>query len=167
MTEAGVRRTAHEITVAAPAAIVYRLIAETDNWPQIFPATVHVAHEDSPPGEQRLRVWDTLHGDLRSWGLRRIVQEAELRVNFEFLATEPPVAALGGAWVVEPLEDGASRVRLLQEFRVAGDDPAELDRVGEQVDRDSRAELAALKENVEFAHAAEAITFSFEDSVII
>ncbi|MBT2444505.1 aromatase/cyclase [Streptomyces sp. ISL-36] len=169
MNPAGVRQSAHETTVAAPAATVHRLISEVENWPRTFPATVHVAHEEAPEGEQRLRVWDTADGDAapRSWGLRRIVQDAELRVNFELLTTEPPLASLGGAWLVEPLGENSSRVRLLQEFRAAGDDPAELDRIAERVARDAVAQLAALKENVEFAHGAQEVTFSFEDTVHI
>ncbi|QGZ49418.1 cyclase [Streptomyces sp. QHH-9511] len=174
MNPAGVRRSAHETTVAAPAATVHRLISEVENWPRTFPATVHVAHEEAPEGEQRLRVWDTAGpaeggdgGVPRSWGLRRIVQDAELRVNFELLAADPPLASLGGAWLVEPLDENSSRVRLLQEFRAADDDPATLDRIADGVARDAVAQLAALKENVELAHATADVTFSFEDSVHI
>ncbi|WP_392892596.1 aromatase/cyclase [Streptomyces sp. LN699] len=169
MKQAGVRQTAHEITVAAPAATVHRLIADVDNWPSTFPATVHVSHEEAPEGEQRLRVWDTAGagGALRTWRLRRIVQDADLRVNFELLATEAPVASMGGAWLVEPLDENSSRVRLFHEFRAEGEDPAALDRIGERVAREAEAELAALKRNVEFAHGAEDVTFSFEDTVTI
>ncbi|MFE2286510.1 aromatase/cyclase [Streptomyces sp. NPDC059443] len=167
----GVRQSAHEITVAVPAGTVHRLIADVDNWPRTFPSTVHVALQEAPEGEQRLRIWETDGpdggGTPRTRLLRRIVQDAELRVNFELLTTEPPLASLGGAWLVEPLGEDSSRVRLFQEFRVDGDDPAELDRIGERVAHEAEAELAALKVNVEFAHGAEDVTFSFEDTVAI
>ncbi|MFJ8753435.1 aromatase/cyclase [Streptomyces sp. NPDC102441] len=166
MSQAGVRRTAHEITVAAPAATVHRLIADVENWPRTFPATVHVAHDEAPEGEQLLRIWEAAGGTLRSRRLRRIVQDAELRVNFERLHVEAPLTSLGGAWVVEPLGEESARVRLLHEFRVSGDD-AELDTAGEEVAGSATAELAALKENVERAHATDDVTFSFEDTVHI
>ncbi|NEC93310.1 SRPBCC family protein, partial [Streptomyces sp. SID12501] len=59
------------------------------------------------------------------------------------------------------------RVRLLHDYRAIDDDPASLAWIDEAVDRNSRTELAALKTNVELAHAAEDLTFSFEDTVQI
>ncbi|MFC8231273.1 aromatase/cyclase, partial [Streptomyces sp. NPDC057287] len=168
MKQAGVRRTAHEITVAVPAATVHRLMADVENWPRIFPDTVHVAHDEAPEGEQLLRVWEASgDGTPRSRRLRRIVQDAELRVNFERLHVEPPLSSLGGAWLVEPLGEDSARVRLLHEFRVPGDDEAELDRAAAEVGSEAAAELAALKENVERVHATDDVTFSFEDTVHI
>ncbi|MGW1320834.1 aromatase/cyclase [Streptomyces sp. NPDC002426] len=166
MNESGVRRTAHEITVAVPAATVHRLIADVENWPRTFPATVHVAHDEAPEGEQLLRIWEAGDGPLRSRLLRRIVQDAELRVNFQRLHVEAPLASLGGAWVVEPLGEDTARVRLLHEFQVSGDEAA-LDAAGEEVANSATAELAALKENVERVHATDEVTFSFEDTVHI
>ncbi|MEH0560519.1 MULTISPECIES: aromatase/cyclase [Streptomyces] len=166
MNESGVRRTAHETTVAVPAATVHRLIADVENWPRTFPATVHVAHDEAPEGEQLLRIWEAGDGPLRSRQLRRIVQDAELRVNFQRLHVEAPLASLGGAWVVEPLGEDTARVRLLHEFQVSGDE-AVLDAAGEEVANSATAELAALKENVERVHATDEVTFSFEDTVHI
>ena len=34
----------HEVTISAPAAEVYRLIADVANWPRIFPPTIYVDH---------------------------------------------------------------------------------------------------------------------------
>ncbi|MEU6219576.1 aromatase/cyclase, partial [Streptomyces sp. NPDC047022] len=167
MRDSGMRQVAHETEVKAPADTVHRLLAEVDNWPRVFGSVIAVEHEEAPEGEQRLRI-RYVEGDVpRSRPLRRIVEPAALRINFQELVTEPPLAGLGGAWVVEPLGEESSRVRLLHEYRVVGDDPGALDRIGEWVDASSRRELAALKENVEFAHAAAERTFSFEDTVRI
>ncbi|MGW1767021.1 aromatase/cyclase, partial [Streptomyces sp. NPDC002073] len=171
MQDAGVRRTAHEITVAVPAATVHRLIADVDNWPRTFPDTVHVALEAAPEGEQRLRIWEAADGgEPQVRTLRRIVQDDELRVNFEQLTNEPPVASLGGAWLVEPAGEDSSRVRLLHEFRAAAEGAAAdavLDAIAVRVGREAQDTLAALKENVEAVHATEDVTFSFEDTVHI
>lgn len=72
---------------------------------------------------------------------------------------------MGGAWIITALTEGESRVRLLHDYRAVGDDPAGLAWIDEAVDRNSRAELAALKTNVELAHLAAELTFSFEDTV--
>src|SRR5262249_45336962 len=58
-----------------------------------------------------------------------------------------------------------SRVRLLHDYRAVDDDPNSLEWIDKAVDRNSRSELAALKTNVELAHASAELTFSFEDTV--
>ncbi|MHA5049577.1 aromatase/cyclase, partial [Streptomyces sp. SD15] len=167
MEHPGMRQVAHEINVAVPADTVHRLIAEVGNWPRIFPSVIHVEYEEAPQGEERLRIWDTVAGEPRCRPLRRIVEPAALRINFQHLVTEAPVAGLGGAWLVEPLGENSSRVRLLHEFRAEGDDSGALDRIGTEVDRNALAELAALKENAEREYADSELTFSFEDTVYI
>src|SRR5690242_7249559 len=162
MEHPGMRQVAHEITIAVPADTVHRLIAEVGNWPRIFPSVIHVEYEEAPEGEERLTIWETAPtaaGEPRCRPLRRIVEPAKLRVNFQHLVTASPVAGLGGAWLVEPLGEDTSRVRLLHEFRAAADDPGALDRIGAEIDRSAVAELAALKENAEREYADAEWTF--------
>ncbi|BBA97254.1 putative aromatase [Actinacidiphila reveromycinica] len=159
------RQVEHEITVAAPAAAVYRLLAEVENWPRIFPPTIHVEHLERGADDERIRIWATANGGVKSWTSHRALDPRTLRIAFRQEVSSPPVAAMGGTWIVEPLSDAASRVRLLHDYRAVDDDPEGLAWIDEAVDRNSRSELAALKQNVERAHAAEEITFSFEDTV--
>ncbi|MFF5608415.1 aromatase/cyclase [Streptomyces cellulosae] len=161
------RQVEHEITVGAPAAAVYRLIAEVENWPRIFPPTIYVDHVERSAGEERIRIWATANGEAKNWTSRRTLDPDGLRITFRQEVSAPPVAAMGGAWVIEPLSDDSARIRLLHDYRAVDDDPAGLRWIDEAVDRNSRAELAALKTNVELAHAAEDVTFSFEDTVQI
>ncbi|MBT3165340.1 SRPBCC family protein [Streptomyces sp. Vc74B-19] len=161
------RQVEHEITVEAPAAAVYRLIAEVENWPRIFPPTIHVDHVERSTGEERIRIWATANGEAKNWTSRRTLDPERLRITFRQEVSTPPVAAMGGAWVIEPLSGDSARIRLLHDYRAVDDDPAGLRWIDEAVDRNSRAELAALKTNVELAHAAEDLTFSFEDTVHI
>ncbi|MER7743230.1 aromatase/cyclase [Streptomyces sp. NPDC096538] len=161
------RQVEHEITVEAPAAAVYRLIAEVENWPRIFPPTIHVDHVERSTGEERIRIWATANGEAKNWTSRRTLDPERLRITFRQEVSTPPVAAMGGAWVIEPLSGDSARIRLLHDYRAVDDDPAGLRWIDEAVDRNSRAELAALKTNLELAHAAEDLTFSFEDTVHI
>ncbi|MFF8971313.1 aromatase/cyclase [Streptomyces sp. NPDC014995] len=161
------RLVEHEITVDAPATAVYRLIAEVENWPRIFPPTIYVDHVERGVDEERIRIWATANGEAKNWTSRRTLDPRELRITFRQEVSSPPVAAMGGTWIVEPLSDSASRVRLLHDYRAVDDDPESLKWIDEAVDRNSRSELAALKQNVELAHASEEITFSFEDTVQI
>ncbi|MFK4070901.1 aromatase/cyclase [Streptomyces sp. NPDC029674] len=159
------RQVEHEITVAAPAATVYRLIAEVENWPRIFPPTLHVDHVEKGEHSERIRIWATANGEAKQWTSRRTLDPQGLRIGFRQEVSTPPVAAMGGTWLIEPLAGNSARIRLLHDYRAVDDDPAGLKWIEEAVERNSRAELAALKQNVELAVADEELTFSFEDSV--
>ncbi|MFE4993220.1 aromatase/cyclase [Streptomyces mirabilis] len=161
------REVEHEITIAAPAPAVYRLLAEVTNWPRIFPPTIHVDRVEHDGSQERIRIWATANGEAKNWTSRRELDPEALRITFRQEVTAPPVAAMGGTWIIEPLDENASRVRLLHDYRAVDDDPHDLLWIDEAVDKNSRSELAALKKNVEFAHAAEEVTFSFEDTVYV
>ncbi|MFJ4342810.1 aromatase/cyclase [Streptomyces sp. NPDC088915] len=168
MTQSGAREVEHEIDIAAPPAAVYRLIADVTNWPRIFPPTIHVDREARGEREERIRIWATANGEAKNWTSLRTLDPEGLRITFRQEVSAPPVASMGGTWIIEPLGSGeGSRVRLLHDYRAVDDDPEGLAWIDRAVDGNSRAELAALKENVELAHAAEDVTFSFEDSVRI
>jgi aromatase len=161
------RHVAHEITVDAAAPAVYRLIAEVENWPRIFPPTIHVDHLERGEREERIRIWATAGGEAKNWTSRRTLDPDDLRITFRQEVSAPPVAEMSGTWIIEPLPEGSSRVRLLHDYRAVDDDPQGLKWIDEAVDRNSRSELAALKTNVELAEASAEITFSFEDTVRI
>ncbi|WP_037859034.1 aromatase/cyclase [Streptomyces sp. NRRL S-340] len=162
-----IREVAHEITVSAPADVVYRLLAEVENWPRIFPPTIHVDHVERGEGEERIRIWATANGEAKNWTSHRTLDPAARRITFRQEVTAPPVAAMGGTWIIEALSATRSRVRLLHDYRAVDDDPDGLRWIDEAVDRNSRSELAALKENVELACSTQDVTFSFEDSVLV
>ncbi|MGW7243612.1 aromatase/cyclase [Streptomyces sp. NPDC054804] len=155
----------HEITVSAPAAEVYRLIADVANWPRIFPPTIYVDHLERSGHEELIGIWATANGEAKNWTSRRVLDPDGLRITFRQTVSTPPVASMGGTWIIEPLDDGTARIRLLHDYTAVDDDPAGLAWIDEAVDRNSRSELAALKTNVELATASEELTFSFEDTV--
>jgi aromatase len=167
MSPTAVRQVAHNITIAAPAAAVYRLLAEVANWPRIFPPTIYVQHLERGATEERIRIWATANGEAKDWVSRRTLDAAGLRIDFRQEVSTPPVASMGGSWLIEPASGTESLVRLLHDYRAIDDDPESLAWIDEAVDRNSRSELAALKRNVELAQAAEAVTFSFVDTVRI
>ncbi|MBW8792438.1 MAG: aromatase/cyclase [Streptomyces sp.] len=155
----------HEVTISAPAAEVYRLIADVANWPRIFPPTIYVDHLERSGNEELIGIWATANGEAKNWTSRRVLDPEGLRITFRQTVSTPPVASMGGTWIIEPLDPATSRVRLLHDYTAVGDDPAGLAWIDEAVDRNSRSELAALKTNVELATASQELTFSFEDTV--
>ncbi|WP_225851276.1 aromatase/cyclase [Streptomyces sp. HPF1205] len=164
-TQPGTRHVEHEITVAAPADTVYELIAEVRNWPRIFPPTIYVDHLHKSGNQERIRIWATANGTAKNWTSRRVLDPEALRIEFRQEVSAPPVAAMGGTWIIEPRPGAGSRIRLLHDYRAVDDDPEGLAWIDRAVDTNSRHELEALKRNVEAAHGARDLTFSFEDSV--
>ncbi len=167
MSEHGLREVEHEVTVSAPAADVYRLIADVANWPRIFPPTIYVDHVERGEREERIRIWATANGEAKNWTSRRTLDPDALRIEFRQEVSTAPVATMGGTWIIEPLSETESRIRLLHDYTAVDDDPKSIEWIDEAVDRNSRSELAALKTNVELATASEELTFSFEDTVQI
>lgn len=144
---------------------VYRLIAEVENWPRIFPPTIHVEYVERGDREERIRIWATANGEVRNWTSRRVLDPAARRIEFRQEVSPAPIASMGGAWVIEPRGPGECRLRLLHDYRAIDDDPADLAGIAKAVDTNSRSELAALKTNLEAVAKTEELTFSFEDSV--
>ncbi|WP_405773441.1 aromatase/cyclase [Streptomyces sp. NBC_01538] len=177
MTDGKIREVEHDITVAAPPADVYRLIAEVENWPQLFPPTVYAESEALFGGEERIRIWATANGEAKHWTSRRTLDPVGLRIEFGQEVSSDPVATMAGTWIIEPLGEAESRIRLLHHYRAVDDDPEKLAWIDRAVDTNSRSELDALKRNAELLVAAGQAAddsggrlspvLSFEDSVRI
>jgi aromatase len=90
-----------------------------------------------------------------------------LRIEFRQEKSAPPVAAMSGTWVIEPVSEVESRVRLLHDYRAVDDDPAGLDWIEQAVDRNSRTELGALKASAELATESADLVMTFDDTVRI
>ncbi|WP_458246960.1 aromatase/cyclase [Streptomyces sp. MAI_2237] len=163
------REVEHEITIDAPAAAVYDLLADVTHWPRIFPPTIHVDRPETDGSEERIRIWATANGQAKNWTSHRTLNPGELTITFRQEVPAPPVKHMGGTWIIEPLGADTCRVRLLHDYSALGDDPHDLLWIERAVEKNSTSELAALKDNVERVHAAdtEELTFSFTDTVHI
>ncbi|MBW4718305.1 aromatase/cyclase [Saccharothrix obliqua] len=165
MTGNPVREVEHSITVHAAPQDVYRLLAEVENWPRLFPPSVYVDYLERDGNSERIRIWATANGEPKNWASRRELDPENLRITFAQEVSAPPVAQMSGTWVIEPLDDDKTHLRLLHTYRAIDDDPEGLKWIDEAVDRNSKAELPSLKANVELATQTAELTLSFEDSV--
>ncbi|MFP8887452.1 aromatase/cyclase [Streptomyces mangrovi] len=162
--------TEHAVVVDAPADTVYGLVADVSAWPQVFGPTIHVEVLEEHADEQLLRIWATANDQVRSWTSHRILDSRARTVSFRQVASAHPVASMGGKWLVEPNDDGGSRVVLLHDYTAVDDDPAAVELIERAVDRNSRAELAALRNAAEQSGGARedgGLRFTFSDSVDI
>ena len=157
----------HEITVRAPADTVYRYLADVAKWPRLFPPTVHVEYLQREGSQERIQIWATANGDAKTWTSRRVLDPGQARIEFRQERSTPPVAAMSGTWLVEPVSEVESRVRLRHDYRAVDDDPAGLEWIEKAVDRNSRAELGALKASAELATESAELVMTFDDTVKI
>lgn len=166
MTTQTTREVEHTITVAAPPTEVYRLLAEVENWPRLFPPSVYVTRLEHEGNEERIQIWATANGEPKTWISRRVLDPEQLRITFWQEVSAPPVAQMSGTWIIEPSEAG-TELRLLHSYRAIDDDPDGLAWIVKAVDDNSRAELPGLKAAVESAVRTADLTLSFVDSVEI
>ncbi|WKG12483.1 aromatase/cyclase [Nocardia sp. PE-7] len=167
MTTQTTREVEHTITVAAPPTEVYRLLAEVENWPRLFPPSVYVTRLEHEGNEERIQIWATANGEPKTWISRRVLDPEQLRITFWQEVSAPPVAQMSGTWIIEPREDGGTELRLLHSYRAIDDDPDGLAWIEKAVDDNSRAELPGLKAAVESVVRTADLTLSFVDSVEI
>jgi len=165
VTTTTVRATEHEVNVGAPAERVYALIADVGRWPEVFPPTVHAKCVEKNGNSELIQIWATANGTAKTWTSRRQHDPERMSVSFRQERSQHPVGGMGGTWVVEHVSECQCHVRLLHDFFAASDDPADLDWISEAVDRNSMAELQALKASAELTGADQLITF--DDTVTV
>jgi aromatase len=167
MSTSLLREAEHEITVHASAADVYRMLAEVVNWPRLFPPSVYVDYLERNGNEERIRIWATANGEAKNWTSRRVLNPEALTIRFWQEVPASPVAEMNGTWVLEPLGDRTTRLRLLHEYRAIDDDAQSLAWIDKAVDTNSRAELPAVKATIEHATRSAELTLSFSDTIRI
>jgi aromatase len=167
MANEEIHRTEHEIKVGAPADTIYGLISQAQQWPRIFPPTVHVEQLEKGASHERLRIWATANDEVKNWTSRREFDPAARRIDFRQEVSSPPVASMGGTWILEPLSESETLVRLLHDFSAVGDEPAGVQWILNALDRNSGAELGRLKAAAELGAELDDLSFSFEDTVQI
>jgi len=165
MSAERVHATTHEVNVAAPAGVVYGLISDAVQWPLFFPPNVHVERLEFDGASERLRMWATANGQVKSWTSRRVLDPEQRRVEFRQELPATPVQSMGGTWIVDSLGAGRSKLTLLHDFTVADDAPDDVAWVERATDTNSRAELANLQQLAERWSQLDDLVLSFEDSV--
>ncbi|MFD5508224.1 aromatase/cyclase [Streptomyces sp. NPDC059761] len=160
-----VHRSVHETEVAAPAGVVYGLIADPVQWPLYFPPNVYVERLEFDGVHERLRMWATANGRVKSWTSRRVLDAAARRIEFRQEVPAAPLSAMTGTWIVEPLGAERSRLVLLHDFSVAGDRAEDVEWVERATDTNSRAELGNLARLGERWGGLDDLVMSFEDTV--
>lgn len=157
--------TEHSRIVAAPAGVLYGLVADVTLWPALFGPSVHVRHLERSERAERFELWATVNGSVTSWVSRRTLDPDRLRVTFAQEVSRPPFASMGGEWLFRELPGGRTEVVLRHSFSPTSPRQEAVTRAVAALDRNSFEELAALARIAELGHPVEDLAFSFSDSV--
>ena len=165
-TNSELRHTEHRIEVAAEPDAVFALVADVSRWPRVFGPTIHAEQVDFDGRNERIRLWATANGEPKTWTSLRELDPSARTVVFRQEKSQSPVAAMRGEWIIEALPGGGSSVLLTHDY-LPVEDVADADEwIAAAVDRNSRAELGALKTAVEGGVDGQS-ELTFEDSVVI
>jgi uncharacterized membrane protein len=159
--------TEHQIEVAAPIDVVYALISDVTRWPRVFGPTIHAERLELDGSAERIRLWATANGDIKTWVSERLLDAAGSRISFRQTVSQSPVAAMSGEWILRPGPDATTSVLLTHDYTPVQDVPGAREWIEQAVERNSTAELRALKRAAESAAAGNAALLTFQDSVRI
>ncbi|MGW4940894.1 aromatase/cyclase [Actinoplanes sp. NPDC004185] len=167
MTRPERHHTSHVTEIDAPPDVVYRIIAEATDWPLHFTPSIHVERTAIDDTSERLRIWATAGGEVKTWTSRRDLDPRRHRIAFRQEVSTPPVAAMSGEWVLDPHADNRTRVTFHHHFDAVDDDPAGVEWINGVIDKNSTVELADIKALAENRDRQDELTLSFTDSVRI
>lgn len=148
MTELRTWTARHTVKVAAPPKRVFELVANVDRWPALLDTLDHVEHLGLDGAGERVRFVPRADGESHGLTMVRELNPKRMQVRFRQVDVEPPVASIGGYWLVVPKGFG-SMVVLDHYFRVLDDDAGVAAVVEEMIAASSTSMLSALRRTME------------------
>lgn len=157
----------HKVQVAAPAGVVYGLLADTARWPLYFSPNIHVEQLESDGERKRLRMWCLVGGQLTSWISWLHLDPVERRVEVRQEPAAAGMELLGGSIHVLSKGPANSELELRYNRRVAKDLPDDVAWVERARGVAGRAQLADLKHLSERWTQLDDLMLSCEESIRI
>lgn len=162
-----IKKTTHRIKIHGSSEQIYAYLADATRWSTVFSPTIYAESEPMGPSKERLRIWATANGQVRSWASIRGLDPVARSITFEQESPVSPLLRMGGEWIVVPSPVGGSTVTLLHHYELQ-DSATDADSafVEKAVDDNSEAELAALKTHIErVARPGNQYALTFTDEI--
>lgn len=158
----------HFAEFGAPAERGYQLISDVALWPVLFGPCVAAEVLEKSATTELVRLWAVVGPTVRSWTSRRGFDEQALRVDFGQEEPSPPVTAMSGHWEFTRPAGGVDPARLVLRHEWTTDGtPEQAAEIAQALDRNSTAEIAAVRRWAEQPVAPAELVFSFTDSMFI
>lgn len=148
--------TDNVIRIEAPPSFVFDVTNDFDRWTLMFEeyAKVEVLEREGNCVRFRLITKPDEEGEVHTWISRRCMDRDGLSINAERLEPLVPWAEMKIRWDYEPEGDSATRLRWVQDFRIADGLPYTDEQGEDFINGNSRGEMQAIKRYVEQAWAA-------------
>ncbi|WP_159072390.1 SRPBCC family protein [Streptomyces sp. CMB-StM0423] len=156
----------HTCTVAAPAIVVYGLLADAPGWSRLFPSVVHAEPDPAEGGEDVLRLWTAADGGVDDVRVRLTPDPDALTLGFRYDDPRSPAAARSGTWRIRPA-GGGCEVVFDQAYAAAGDDPERLAWLRAAAEAAAESGLESLKQGAERAGRIGDVLLTFADELEI
>ncbi|MEU0074319.1 SRPBCC family protein [Streptomyces sp. NPDC006332] len=152
----------HAVSVAAPAQLVFDLVAGLQNWAQFHGPSIHaepLGRRDD--GTEEFRHWWVIDDrTVRTWRARWRFDRTSLRISYEFDPAEPAAAGQRGEWTFRELSAASTEVRVEQE--TLGDE-----RDAALADRELRELLSCVTDAAERHEERQDLVVDFEDPLFV
>ncbi|GGJ44505.1 aromatase/cyclase [Streptomyces brasiliensis] len=155
-------RVGHTVPVAAPAGVVYGVLADAARWPVLLSSHVHVERLDFDGDTEHLREWEVTGGGVRASRTRRVLDARSRVIEFEQRYAPGPGAWAAGAWSVEAQDTGRCLLTLRQDLPRDGSTGT----AGE-VEAQVRGRLERVRRVAEQWETFDELLLSFEDGVLV
>ncbi|KOV79389.1 polyketide cyclase [Streptomyces sp. NRRL WC-3618] len=147
--------TDNHIVIDAPIDVVWQMTNDVPNWPDLFSeyASAEVLERDGETVLFRLTMHPDEDGNVWSWVSRRTSDPATRSVRAERVETGPfDFMKIFWEYTEEP--GGGVRMRWVQDFHMKPQAPATDEAMTEHLNRNTKVQMALIKEKVEAAARA-------------
>ncbi|RAY13063.1 polyketide cyclase [Actinomadura craniellae] len=147
-------RTDNSVLIAAPVDVVWEMTNDLESWPVLFTeyAAVEILQRSGSTVRFRLTMHPDDDGRVWSWVSERTMDRSGLRVTAR--RVEPgPFEHMNIEWTYAE-EDGGTRMRWVQDFRMRPDAPVDTAAMTDRINANSLVQMEVIRQKVERAARA-------------
>jgi aromatase len=155
--------TDNEIVINAPFDLVWDMTNDLENWPNLFSeyASVEILDRDGDRTTFRLTMHPDEEGRVWSWVSERTPDRATRTVRARRVETGP-FQYMNIRWEYDDVP-GGTRVRWIQDFAMKPDAPVDDAGMAEMINRNSRTQMALIRDRIEQAAGERRVPASASD----
>ncbi|MEV5433685.1 SRPBCC family protein [Streptomyces sp. NPDC052701] len=143
--------TENEIVIAAPLDLVWDMTNDVENWPRLFSeyASAEILEREGDRVRFRLTMHPDEEGRVWSWVSERVADRASLTVRAHRVETGP-FQFMDIHWAYQQTPEGVL-MRWVQDFAMKPDAPVDDAWMTDNINRNSRTQLALIRDRIEQA----------------
>ncbi|GGZ82124.1 SRPBCC family protein [Streptomyces echinoruber] len=155
--------TDNEIVINAPFDLVWDMTNDLENWPNLFSeyASVEILDRDGDRTTFRLTMHPDEEGRVWSWVSERTPDRATRTVRARRVETGP-FQYMNIRWEYDDVP-GGTRMRWIQDFAMKPDAPVDDAGMAEMINRNSRTQMALIRDRIEQAAGERRVPASASD----